>query len=708
MSLRPCRVLQRAAAVVLLCVLSGSSASASPLPPEIVSTSQSSQQVPARGSTQLGVTASDPQGSALTFTWSSIAGALGTPVHGPDTSQVSWTAPDCLAPGSLPVRLTVTNAHGLTANAAFAFTLASDLYADRQPPFTTGQLQLRNVTLTSSGTLAYQRFMPALSSEKILFPEDQRLSLSFVRERAWASHSLGWLYYDDLVARGYVDTRGTPDSSDDTLVDANANGITDLHEDLYNLAPPSGAQARPYVGTGRRCARTFTSGGVTYSQPDLALNSTCASAFMAGQFLQDARPDQNGNYIPVDVLGAPSTQPPGTGFSDRGLYARIPNLLEPADAANGHMGLGKLVFLLTDDDEDRSTYKELGPVADMSSAYEDGLPDYDVSAYDATGLPRPYNPDPGLTGADRTVDLGIVQGGREMVFFLVTHFDDTHEPQFNGTVYPCLRKAPDGRCTLHLRTSTSVFFSKSQWNLDQDPRGTPVVAERNMGCASDDRCDPYAPYSYACTVAGTTQRLCGWLDPVALYLLGQPAYGSLVLPREAVSVPAPGHANMPHVSLGAPSTASGSWLLAFEDLNGGGNRSFADVVFLLRAEGGTGAVRSPVLNDSSPAAASSCNISRVRFRKEDSFHLSCGSQSPFIRYAVATDCRLCSGDSCQVNPTPTWHPVPLGAGTGETLLDVSTSPGSQLCWKADLTAPTPACQLSISNVDVGYELTPAP
>ncbi|MCY1044637.1 DUF4114 domain-containing protein [Corallococcus sp. bb12-1] len=656
------------------------------LPPQLTSVTQSVEALYAGDPAQLGVQAVDPQGSPLTFSWSASAGTLGAPVNGANSSSRSWTAPACLADGSAPVVATVSNGLGLSTSAAFEFSVVQDLYLDRQPAFAaSGFTEIQGVTLTSQQTLrANPAWMPE-SPEYLVLPSDQRLTVSFVYESAGGSHALGYLYVDDLVATGFVDSQGN-------LRDSNANGIADLHEDLYNLAPPTGPQARAYIGVNRRCTRTFTSGGFTYSQPELASNSSCATAFSANQSLEDARPGSHPN-VNIDVVGSLPPATPGTGHSDNGLFARIPNLLEPTHALNGNRGLGHLPFLLSDDDSDLSTYQQLGAVGDGSTA-SDGIPDYDVSAYDAHGLPRSVNPNPGISSYDRTVDLGVVQGGRELVFFLVVASAPSHVPD-EGTVFPCLRKDPNGQCTLHLKSPISVFFSKAKWNLDQDPVGQAPAAARNLGCSYSELCNPAAPSTGACTVVGTTQSLCGWLDSDARVRLNTPNYGNINLPRTATVAPQSLsiNMNMPHVMVGATDNWPGEVLMAFEDLNGGGDRDFNDVVFLLRSDP-YGAVRSRVL---SPADAG-CAISHVYFEKQDTRDAATCDATSSIAYAVSTDCG---------SPTPTWHPVTFQGPQQYRILDVSSTPGHQLCWKATLAGGrSSTCQPTISNVDIGYESVP--
>src|SRR5215217_2829467 len=683
-----------------------------PQPPLILSVGQSQTLLPSRGTAQLMAMARDPQGGRLVFNWTASLGELGTPLHGEGISEVTWTAPDCIIPGSFPVKVTVTNAQGLSAEMDFSFHVGPTIHDNHQPPFAQDSFEpLQNMFLTSDGTLRYPQPVPfTLSAERIVSPTDQEVSLTFLSRNALASHSMGWLYYDDVVARGYVDTKGTPDSSDDTLVDTNGNGITDFHEDLYNLAPTGGPQARPYVGRTRRCARPFDSGGFVYSTPDLAMNSGCSAAFSRDVSLDDARPGRTDELIRTDVVGSlalSSTAPPGSGFSDGGLFPRIPNLLEPAATENGDKGLGNLAFLLTDDDSDRTSFKRLGPVEDRSEVSGDGLPDYDVSAYTPSGLLRATNPDPGMTAFDRTVKLGVIQGGREIVFFLIAYYDSTHLPNVDGTVFPCLKKAVDGRCTLHLKTSTSVFFSKSRWNLDQDSRGSTPVAEHNMGCVADTQCNPSAPYNAsACPLYTPGQRLCGWLDWSAHDLLRSPACGNVTLPKDYSGVPAASHGNMPHMEGGSMTTLPGTWLLGFEDLNGGGDRDFANVVFLLQSRPVTGLVRSHVISDIPPTLDSHCAISRVRIHKAEGGLLSCQTNPPGnqFSYAIATDCRACTEEACVRNPSPTWRPMSFVGGRPEAILDLSPASGTQLCWKATVNTSDPNCQPEIFYLDVGYEL----
>jgi hypothetical protein len=69
------------------------------------------------------VGASDPQGSALSFSWTAPLGTLGAPAHTASSSRITWTAPSCASALSPPsITATVTNAFNLTATKSFTVT----------------------------------------------------------------------------------------------------------------------------------------------------------------------------------------------------------------------------------------------------------------------------------------------------------------------------------------------------------------------------------------------------------------------------------------------------------------------------------------------------------------------------------------------------------------------------------------------------------
>ncbi|WP_232537676.1 Kelch repeat-containing protein [Cystobacter fuscus] len=91
--------------------------------PVIVRSYRSSDTASAGQEITYEVVANDPEGSALTYAWTTNTGALATPSHGDFNSRVVWTAPSCVSPGVSPtVVATVTNGFNLKATRSFSVT----------------------------------------------------------------------------------------------------------------------------------------------------------------------------------------------------------------------------------------------------------------------------------------------------------------------------------------------------------------------------------------------------------------------------------------------------------------------------------------------------------------------------------------------------------------------------------------------------------
>ncbi len=563
-----------------------------------------------------------------------------------------------------------------------------DLAQNRQPDFADGGFQsLKTVQVVGNpAVLRLNTNLDVLNPQKIQLPFDQNVSISYVYNAGGAGWALGWLYADDLVKRGYMDASGN-------LLDSDADGIPDLHEDIYNLS-----QNR-YIGKFRKCGATpptFTWNGVKLVEPEIATDA-CGTTYGTTSktaFLADGGMGSVSGWQVGKANGSTPTTP-NLEYTDNGLYARVPNLLEPADPANGGLGLGHLVFLNADDDTDTTT-KALVPVKDISSK-ADGVPDYDVSAYDGNGrlLPAGSNPDPGVSLYDRTLNLGTLPGNREIIFYLVTFY--TGQPQAG-----CLGRI-GGVCKLWLNTPIVVHFSRTDLNMDENLNMTNPAAQVDIGCG----------YPNTCNVDGGTYT--GWLDQATLTRLASPDGGyNLTMPHEVVSVPRSTTNRMPHVIVGAPSTDPFRWILGFEDLSGGGDRDFNDVVFQINKSNGGTATSGLVSSDISPTDVADLTITNIRFRKDDdtAFQASgpanaCnGPPKASIDYYVAVDCNLCASGICTTNPDPSWTRVPLPSGNPSevtfNVLDLGFT-GSQLCWQARLSSPNQYCQPTIKSISVGYQ-----
>ncbi len=92
-------------------------------PPDITETFQSSPSTSANGTVTFRVTAVDPQGSAMSFSWAANMGTVGTPTTSAGASEVVWTAPACVQSATSPtVTVTLSNALGASASQPFTVT----------------------------------------------------------------------------------------------------------------------------------------------------------------------------------------------------------------------------------------------------------------------------------------------------------------------------------------------------------------------------------------------------------------------------------------------------------------------------------------------------------------------------------------------------------------------------------------------------------
>jgi len=103
-------------------------------------------------------------------------------------------------------------------------------------------------------------------------------------------------------------------------------------------------------------------------------------------------------------FGIPTLVDPAQNQDVGGTYPRIPLIIQ-----NWISGNGGMIFKISDDDGNLSVGHPFAPVADVV-ALEDGIPDYDVNGDGTAG-----------NEADRSVDLGIIPGNREIVFFAMNY-----------------------------------------------------------------------------------------------------------------------------------------------------------------------------------------------------------------------------------------------------------------------------------------------
>ncbi|WP_163990439.1 pilus assembly protein PilY [Pyxidicoccus caerfyrddinensis] len=636
---------------------------------------------------------------------------------------------------------------------------------DKQPNFSAdaGIPAAIIVTTDNPPKLRLNTNLNRLDPERIILPFDQNLDALIVDDRAGngASHTLGWFYYDELIDAGYIDLRDAGDPNDDILKDTNNNRVPDFHEDLYNVS--AGAGARPYVGVGPRCpSRTFThnlwdgGGTVTLRDPDL-LTGPCSgngtTSYVAnygpkrwstgptypaqptgkggvvGQRVRDFVGDLLDGNDDLKSSAIPTTV--DSYFSDQGLFPHVPNLLEPKHELNANRGIGHFVFMSTDDDDNycresntseclspRMAWKRLddggtafvGPIWD-TSGNADGIPDYKASAIDPSGqVIGDEDVTAGVTKSDdQRVQLGKIQGNREIVFFLNTYVE-----QIYGGTDSCLITRPTAvgdtrllQCDLWLHGDINTFFSKTLLNMDLHQSTTSAVVTKTL-------------------------RSPGWLGPLGYgRLQTDPAYGGITFPVGQTQTVNSYNRRAAHTLVGAPTNNPLVWLLGWEDQVGGGDRTYADIVALINKQN-NGSFRSDVVSDIPINVADDFTITEIAFDVVDqpyfvpdggSIATNCsksvplsdggtGTLRPEIRYEVALDCQVHGADGGLVpNPEPNWLEVNLNgndggirdSGTVVTDLMERGRVGTQLCWRAILESPGEACQPTIHNVNVSYK-----
>lgn len=357
------------------------------------------------------------------------------------------------------------------------------------------------------------------------------------------------------------------------------------------------------------------------------------------------------NSVP-DLLVSPA-------YSDGGTYPHIPNLLEEL-VENG----GGIVFQLCDDDTDRSVWSDLAPVADSSTA-SDGIPDYDVNGDGTVG-----------NEADRVVDLGIIRGGREVVFFAITYYSVNITERNLGLSNSSTTRS----------SALIPFFSKAVLNPEVGLRTANTQLQRiAIGCSRDDA-----------TCYSRLGATLGWLDTAAINRLNSAQYNYLRLDNTVVSVRTDANANVPQFVVAAPQSAPNRWVVAFDDQpQSAADADFNDVVFIIERTNGGQVTSNIVSSDIRTADLPDTTISRVRIRRTASFPAPCGSP-PDTRIDISFS--IDGGTSWRRVDFPTSSP-------NEAIIDILALglTGNQLRWRADFATNIDGCQPRLDTLDIGYE-----
>jgi hypothetical protein len=127
-------------------------------PPTIQEVSQTPSAVGPADLVRLGVTVTGGSRGALSFSWTTNAGTVGTLVNGTDRSEALWTALSCLPANVTPtVTVTVTDTQGQSTSRTFPVTWAGPLCTTPPCTFALGAEQ---VTLAADCATDFTLFVP--------------------------------------------------------------------------------------------------------------------------------------------------------------------------------------------------------------------------------------------------------------------------------------------------------------------------------------------------------------------------------------------------------------------------------------------------------------------------------------------------------------------------------------------------------------------
>ncbi len=298
---------------------------------------------------------------------------------------------------------------------------------------------------------------------------------------------------------------------------------------------------------------------------------------------------------------------------------------------------------------------------------------------------------------DMRKSLGTLAGGTEIVFFL--HADDD--------------------------ISNKTFYSKNNWSPDVWNASGSAKDNANLvfdlSIASPEQGGPATVYDTSTTPDTATQ---GFVPTAARDRLGNPDNKSGYPVNGYFDVQLNGtrskvvtqYQKYNHYVVAAPPDDPFKWIIGMEDLLGGGDADFNDLVFMI--ERSTGGVAE--LNSSNAISPSDPNayITTVTFGAHDIMpSTSCNASAGITRidYFISVDnganwVEITSWDTIKTpdsagsdvagwtfgNPEETYRQVTLNF----TELGLT---GRQLLWKAQMSSGNDACQPGITDIDLSYQ-----
>ena len=427
--------------------------------------------------------------------------------------------------------------------------------------------------------------------------------------------------------------------------------------------------------------------------------------------------------------------------------------------------VGSTVFYIADDDGgtgqtgDYLTYSPYGNLYSDTTSSTNAWPDYNI--YGTTDITSDAIPD-ALKNADgtaKTDDRGEelwryrwyesnISGAREMVFYLVVFWGsggsrvNTYysKSDFNQDAAPST-PAPNGATTGdayggwtsdnwfptyrnsgdHDRLAAGVWDLTLLWTqiatapldgtsplrlaLPTDPDVTQEWIDEWENWDDERRIIQYRALSDWFSESG--------VDEEAVI---NERYGIDMSAEDDSSLIRATNGNMVHLMIGAPSDTKDAWLLGWEDLYGGGDRDYEDVVFYVKREAGGQLQSLNVAQDLKDSFAEDADysLSQVTFTFEDNFlDANWGTESRYINYYY----RFGNADAWipllggQHERSPDLFQESFGGATttadgvvSRTVTIQVESKQTDLYWKVEMaTDNVDTFQPAVSSVNIGYQ-----
>lgn len=315
----------------------------------------------------------------------------------------------------------------------------------------------------------------------------------------------------------------------------------------------------------------------------------------------------------------------------------------------------------------------------------------DVSGSDNSNRFGDTNGDGKIDVRDNTIVIGTFAGGTEIVFYLKT---DNSEQTIDGV------------------KQSAIYYTKTAWNRDT------YTGSCSYSSGTFTRTFELWKSNEGC---GGSTGTSGWIADAAIKRL-KDFFGVEMKTGDTYSFNITKGATYPHVVIGAPKDKPHEWILGWEDLWGGGDTDYNDMVFRInRQTGGTAKLKASVaLEGADYAIYASGNkdiddgsyFTAVNIEVKD--NMPCPGKTN-IKYKISIDggtswYEIVEWDNITelrangdvVGPVTSWRPgnPQYTYRTGRLDFAGKGISGNKLVWKAELISDDAACAPEVIMVKI--------